>query len=196
MNDPRVDAYIKKSEAFARPILKHVRQIVHKACPDIEEGIKWGMPFFILGGKNLANMAAFKAHAVFGFWEGLNVETPKAGEAMGHFGRIKSLDDLPADDELITLIRSVATKLAESQASKKPAVKKRPVKVPTMPGDLAAALAANARAQKTYDGFAQGHKRDYIEWVIEAKREATRQKRIAQAVEWMAEGKNRHWKYR
>lgn len=146
--DARIDAYIDETEDFARPILNHLRALVHQACPDVEEAVKWSMPFFTLGGKNLANMAAFKEHAAFGFWEGLGVDTPK------------------------------------------------PVKVPALPADFAKAIAANSDAQKTYDGFPPGYRRDYILWVTEAKREQTRNKRIATAIEWMAEGKDLNWKYR
>ena len=192
--DPKVDAYIEKAEDFAKPILIHLRSLVHKARPDVAEAMKWSMPFFTIHDKNLANMAAFNEHAVFGFWEGLNVSTPKVDEAMGHFGRIKSESDLPPDEEMIAMIKSVAEKLENRKPVK--TGKKKPVKLPPMQDDFAAAIAANARAQKTYDDFAPSHKRDYLEWVIEAKREATRQKRIDQAVEWMAEGKDRNWKYR
>ncbi len=191
----RIDAYIDKAEVFAKPILTHLRALVHQACPDVEEAIKWSMPFFTLGGKNLANMAAFKEHAAFGFWEGLGVKTPKADEAMGHFGRIRSLDDLPDEDELVALIRSVAERLRTQSVTPKKA-KPKPVKVPVKPQDFAKAIAANPDAQQTYDGFPPGHRRDYIEWVTEAKRAETRNKRIATAVEWMAEGKDRNWKYR
>ncbi len=193
--DARIDAYIDKAEDFAKPVLKHLRAVVHQACPDVEEAVKWSMPFFTLGGKNLANMAAFKEHAAFGFWEGLGVRTPKADEAMGHFGRIRSLDDLPDQDELVTMIRSAAERLqAERIVPKKS--KPRPVKVPPMPEDFAKAIAANPAAQKTYDGFSPGYRRDYIIWVTEAKRAETRLKRMASAVEWMAEGKDLNWKYR
>jgi len=194
MNDPRVDAYIEKSESFAQPILKHVRKMVQQACPDVEEDMKWSMPFFTLVGKNLANMAAFKQHVAFGFWEGLGIETPKSGEAMGHYGKIGSIGDLPNETDLIAAIQSAAKKLAEGQ--KKPRAKPKPVEVPPLPDDFAAAIAINAEAQNIYDNFPPGAKRDYIEWITEAKREATRQKRMALAVEWMAEGKDRNWKYR
>jgi len=193
--DPRIDTYIEKAGDFAKPILTHIRRVMHSACPDVEEGMKWSMPFFMIDGKNLANMAAFKAHAAFGFWESLNVETPKADDAMGHFGRITTIDDLPEDSVLVAMIRSVAERLQAGKAS--PAkTKSRPVEVPPLPEDLAQALAASPAAQKTYDNFSPSNQREYIEWVTEAKREATRAKRIAMAVEWMAEGKDRNWKYR
>ena len=193
--DARIDAYIDEAEDFARPILNHLRALVHQACPDVEEAVKWRMPFFTLGGKNLANMAAFKEHAAFGFWEGLGVDTPKADEAMGHFGRIRSLDDLPDRDELVAMIRSVAEKMQTQRVAPKKS-KPRPVKAPALPADFAIAIAANSDAQKTYDGFPPGYRRDYILWVTEAKREQTRNKRIATAIEWMAEGKDLNWKYR
>ena len=193
--DARIDAYIDNAEEFAKPILKHLRGLVHQACPDVQEAVKWSMPFFTLGGKNLANMEAFKEHAAFGFWEGLGVQTPKADEAMGHFGRIRSLDDLPDQKELVAMIRSVAERLrANTSTSKK--TKPKPVKVPPLPADFAKAIAANTDAQKTYDGFSPGYRRDYIIWVTEAKRAETRLKRMATAVEWMAEGKDLNWKYR
>ena len=193
--DARIDAYIDDAQDFARPILIHLRALVHQACPDVEEAVKWRMPFFTLGGKNLANMAAFKEHAAFGFWEGLGVDTPKADEAMGHFGRIRSLDDLPDRDELVAMIRSVAEKMQTQRVAPKKS-KPRPVKAPALPADFAIAIAANSDAQKTYDGFPPGYRRDYILWVTEAKREQTRNKRIATAIEWMAEGKDLNWKYR
>ena len=193
--DARIDAYIDKSADFAKPVLNHLRALVHKACPDVEEAVKWGMPFFVLNGKNLAHMAAFKEHAAFGFWEGLAVETPKAAEAMGHYGRIRSQDDLPDDDELVAMIRSVAERLQAHVSSPKK-TRPKPVKVQPMPEDFAAAIALNADAQKAYNGFPPGNRRDYIEWVLEAKRTETRRKRIATAVAWMAEGKDRNWKYR
>ena len=146
MDDPRVDAYMDKAETFAQPILKHVRQLVHQTCPEVEEDIKWGMPFFTLGGKNLANMAAFKQHVAFGYWEGLGIETPKSDEAMGHYGKITSINDLPPDKELITAIQSAAQILQEGQ--KKPKPKPKPVKVPPMPDYFAQAIATNPAAAK------------------------------------------------
>lgn len=193
--DARIDAYIEKAADFAKPILKHLRALVHQACPDVEEAVKWSMPFFTLGGKNLANMAAFKEHAAFGFWEGLGIETPRAGEAMGHFGKIKSVDDLPDADELVTMIRSAARQMGAAKAVPEKA-KSRPVTVPPMPEDFAAAIAAVPDAQETYVRFSPGYQRDYIDWVTDAKRAETRLKRIATAVEWIAEGKDRNWKYR
>ena len=193
--DARIDAYIDEAEDFAKPILNQLRALVLQACPDVAEAIKWNMPFFTLGGKNLANMAAFKQHAAFGFWEGLGVETPKSGEAMGHFGKIRSLDDLPGESELVAMIRSVAERLRTEPITVKK-TKPMPAKVPPMPAHFGTALAANSAAQKTFDQFPPGHQRDYIQWVTEAKRPETRVKRIATAVEWMAEGKERNWKYR
>ena len=191
--DPRVDAYIEQAADFARPILTHLRTAVHKACPAVEEGMKWSMPFFMIEGNNLANMAAFKQHAAFGFWK--DIALPKAGEAMGHLGRITALDDLPDEEELVILIQQAAERLrAGRSAPAKP--RPGPAKVPPLPEDLALALTANAAAQATYDNFSPSNQREYILWVTEAKREATRARRIETAVAWMAEGKDRNWKYR
>lgn len=191
--DPRVDAYIARQADFARPILQHIRAAMHAAGPDIDEDIKWGMPAFTHKGKSLAGMAAFKAHATLGFWDREDVRGPDAKEgAMGDFGRIASIADLPGETALADLIRRAAALI---EAGAKP-VRNKSVKSPiAMPGDLAAALAANPAAQANYDGFPPSARREYLEWIIEAKRPETRAKRLALAVEWMAEGKRRHWKY-
>ncbi|MDY0744120.1 YdeI/OmpD-associated family protein [Paucibacter sp. R3-3] len=194
--DSRVDAYIAKSAEFARPILEHLRAQIHAACPEAEETIKWSMPCFTVDGRILANMAAFKAHCAFGFWNreaGKDGGGDKGGEAMGQYGRITSLKDLPPKKELQAQIRQAAelaksgvTRVREAKAPKPPAV---------APEDLLTALSANPAAQATFDAFPPGKQRDYIEWITEAKQAATREKRLAQAVEWMAEGKSRNWKY-
>lgn len=192
--DPRVDAYIAKSAEFARPILEHLREVVHAACPEAEETLKWGMPHFVHHGI-LCHMASFKAHCAFGFYKSalLFDDTPKQMEAMGDMGRIASLSDLPPKKELVRLVKA-ARKLNEEgiAAPRTKAVPKAPVEVPP---DLAAALAASAKARATFEGFPPSHRREYVEWITEAKQEATRQRRLAQAVEWMAEGKTRNWKY-
>lgn len=191
--DPRVDAYIAKQADFARPILTHLRAMLHEACPDGEETIKWSMPSFTYRGKILAGMAAFKAHATFGYWnDAMLREDEKNRSAMGQFGRIAALADLPARDKLLDLTRQ---SMALIDAGAKPARttgKKAPF---TVPQDMQAALDANAAAKATYDGFPPSAQRDYVEWITEAKTEATRTKRLNQAVEWLAEGKRRHWKY-
>ena len=192
--DPRIDSYIEGRAAFARPILDHLRAAVHRACPEVEETIRWSMPSFSYKGQILCQMAAFKEHLSFGFWRSDEVTGADAkDDAMGQFGRVTSLADLPDDAALQALIRKAAA-LIDSGA-KKP----KPVKAPkaelVMPDDLTAALAANAAARATYDGFPPGARSDYLEWVIEAKRPETRASRITQAVAWMAEGKKRNWKY-
>ena len=193
--DPRVDAYIARQADFARPILEHLRKAIHSACPDCEETLKWSMPTFMYKGEMLANMAAFKAHATFGFWKGSLVvgDTNAQKSAMGQFGRIESIGDLPPADVLDQLIRKA---MALNEAGIKV---KRPVKHPKpeleMPEDLRSALQRNEAARATYEDFPPSAKRDYLEWLTEAKRPETRAKRLVQAVEWMAEGKRRHWKY-
>jgi uncharacterized protein YdeI (YjbR/CyaY-like superfamily) len=193
--DPRVDAYIAARADFARPILEHLREAVHAACPEVEETIKWGMPHFTYKGGMFAGMAAFKAHATFGFWRGKEVlgDTGSERDAMGQFGRIASLDDLPERETLHRLIREAAAITDAGPAPRKP--KHPPKPPPEMPDDLKAALDAAPQAAATFESFPPSGRREYVEWVVEAKRPETRAKRVAQAVEWMAEGKRRHWKY-
>lgn len=194
--DPRIDAYIAKSAEFARPILTHVRELVHRACPDVEETMKWSSPSFEYAGGILCGMAAFKQHASFGFWKHALVvgdDSPPVG--MGSYGKMASLKDLPSDKTLIAHIRK-AMKLNE-EGVKTPTVRKTttPKPPPEAPADLMAALKKNAKARATFDAFPPSHKRDYVEWITEAKRDETRQKRLAQTIEWLAEGKPRNWKY-
>lgn len=192
--DPRIDAYIAKAAPFARPILERVRERVHAAAPDAEETMKWSAPGFTVDGKILLMMAAFKAHAALNFWRGqeLGDGSPKAG-AMGQFGRLASVDDLPPDDELDALIREAAALARTAPAPRK--VKHEPKAAPTLHPEFAKALASNPKAKDVLDGFPPSAQRDYLEWIAEAKQEATRTKRIATAVEWLSEGKRRHWKY-
>jgi hypothetical protein len=191
--DPRIDAYLATVPDFALPILTRLREDVQAACPDVVETIKWSRPHFMLDGKILCGMSALKAHCTFGFWEREGAVEGKSG-AMGDFGRITSLADLPSRAELRRQIKAHAALLqAGAPRAQKP---NRPPKPQLeMPEDFAAALAHVKAAQKTYDGFPPSKQRDYLEWVLEAKREDTRAKRIAQAVEWLAEGKSRNWKY-
>jgi len=191
--DPRIDAYLEGVPAFALPILTRLREDVHAACPEVVETIKWSRPHFTLDGKLLCGMSAFKAHCAFGFWEREGAEPGQAG-AMGDFGRIASLADLPGRAELRKKIKAAAALLQSGAVrASKPGREPRPQF--EMPDDFAAALAQVKAAKQHYDAFAQSKQRDYLEWVLEAKREETRAKRIAQAVEWLAEGKSRNWKY-
>lgn len=192
--DPRVDAYIEKHAPFAQPILRHLRDAVHRACPDVEETVRWGMPSFSYRGQILCQMAAFKAHAAFGFWRGSEVtDTDDPASGMGQFGRLSSIADLPDSDALDAMIRKAAALI--DSGGKAPRPVKHPKAELQVPDDLFDALAGNPAARAAYDGFPPGARRDYLEWVIEAKRPETRAKRIATAVEWMAEGKRRNWKY-
>ena len=192
--DPRVDAYIAKSAAFAKPILTHLRGIVHDACPKVSETIKWSMPSFEYEGL-LCGIAAFKQHCTFGFWKHALVvgDDAKAEEAMGSFGRIASLDDLPSKATLARYVKK-AMKLNE-QGVRMPREKAKPRKPIPMHPDLKRALAANRKASTAFDAFSPSHKREYLEWITEAKKEETRLRRVEQAVEWLAEGKPRNWKY-
>lgn len=195
--DPRIDAYIDKSAEFAQPILRHLRAVVHAACPAAEETVKWSMPSFVYQGKILCGMAAFKAHCTFGFWhqgmtKALGGAGKKAQEAMGSLGRITSRAELPSDPALKGYIRTAA-KLIEAGGPSRPKAKARPP-LP-VPPDMAAALKANSAAATAFEQFPPGQRREYIEWITEAKREETRQTRLATAIEWIAAGKRRNWKY-
>jgi uncharacterized protein YdeI (YjbR/CyaY-like superfamily) len=194
--DPRIDAYIAKAAPFARPILAHLREVVHDACPEVEETVKWGFPHFQYKGM-LCAMASFKAHCTFGFWKGkLIVDRggENAEQAMGQFGRITSLEELPPRRVLTGYVKEAMRLNDEGVKAPRraPSKTKRPAAVPD---DLAAALRRNAKAAATFDAFSASHRREYIQWITEAKREETRERRVAQAVEWLAEGKARNWKY-
>jgi uncharacterized protein YdeI (YjbR/CyaY-like superfamily) len=200
-NDPRIDAYIKGSADFARPILEHLRQLIHKACPDVVENIKWSRPFFEYKGSVLCHIDGFKQHCAFGFWNAPLLKDPagvlhlKDRKAMGHLDRITSLKDLPSDKILSALIKEAV--LLADQGVKMPAraAKKEPKAELPMPAAFGAALKKNKKAQVVWEGFSPSHRREYIEWIAEAKTDVTRDKRIATTLEWLIEGKSRNWKY-
>ena len=191
--DPRIDSYIERAQPFARPILDHVRRRVHAAAPDAEETLKWGAPAFTMGGRILLIMAAFKAHAALNFWRGEELRGDRSSSgAMGQFGRLTSLADLPADDELDSLIRAAA-KLGNAGPAPR---KVKHAKPPAEPHpDFLAALDKAPKARTTLDAFPPGCRREYVDWINSAKREETRAKRIATAVEWLGEGKRHNWRY-
>jgi uncharacterized protein YdeI (YjbR/CyaY-like superfamily) len=191
--DPRIDAYIERQADFARPILEHLRGVIHEACPDCDETLKWSMPSFMYQGKILAGMAAFKAHATFGYWnDSMLQQEEKNRSAMGQFGRLTSLDDLPSRDSLVELTRKSMKLVDDGVKPPRNQSAKAPL---TVPQDLRAAIDAVAAAKATFDGFPPSCQREYVEWVTEAKRDETRAKRLVQTVEWLAEGKRRNWKY-
>lgn len=200
----RVDAYIDKSEAFAKPVLNHLRALVHKACPEAEEIIKWGFPHFDYRGGPMCHMASFKKHCAFGFWKAALMKdetlmaTAKSEEAMGHLGKITSLKDLPSDKVLLGYIKE-AMKLNEAgiklPSRSKPATEAQKEALKT-PDYLVQSFKKHKEAKKVFEAFSYSNKKDYIEWLEDAKTEATRNKRLETALEWMAEGKTRHWKYK
>jgi uncharacterized protein YdeI (YjbR/CyaY-like superfamily) len=191
--DPRIDAYIAKAQPFAQPILEHVRTRVHAVLPDVEETVKWSMPAYTLGGKIVLITAAFKAHLALNFWRGQELSGDGANaDAMGQFGKIKSLADLPPDKELDRLIREAADLAKSAPAPRK--TKHAPNPAPELHPEFAAALAKAPQANAVLDSFPPSAQRDYVEWIADAKQDATRQKRIATAIEWLGESKRRHWK--
>jgi uncharacterized protein YdeI (YjbR/CyaY-like superfamily) len=190
-SDPKVDAYIAAAAPFAQPILTHLRSAVHAAIPDLDEAIKWGMPHFIYKGKNLAGIAAFKAHCAF-----VIHGDGRQGDAMGQYGKIAGLQDLPGDNEIKSKLVAALERIDQAGTALKPkAAPRKPKPDLPIPPEFTAALVANPTAKAALEGFAPSHRREYVEWISEAKRPATRDKRIAQAIEWLAEGKKRNWKY-
>ena len=189
--EPRIDAYIAKAQPFARPILEKVRERVHALVPDIEEAMKWSHPTYCKSGKIVLGTAAFKQHAAVHFWRGQELGIDASMDAMGQLGKLTSVADLPPNlDELIAR----AVELSASAPAPRKA-KHEPKPPPDMHPAFAAALAKAPRAKATLDGFAPSARREYVEWISEAKQESTRQKRIADAVQWLSEGKRRNWKY-
>ena len=191
--DPRIDAYIAKSADFARPILEHLREVVHSACPDIEETIKWGFPHFEYEGI-LCSMAAFKQHCAFGFWNHAMVVGEGAGEgAMGSFGRIASLKDLPSKKALAAYVKKAVE--LKRQGVKPVRTKTRTARPLATPDWFTVALEENQRAAATFAALPPSQQRDYVEWLTDAKTDVTRDRRLATALEWLAEGKPRNWRY-
>ena len=195
-----IDNYIAKSASFAKPILNHIRQLVHKACPDVEEKMKWSFPHFDYKGEMMCSMAAFKQHAVFGFWKAalmkdpVLVENARSEVAMGHVGRLTSVKDLPADKKMLGWIKEamqLTDKGIKLPAKAKAADKKELV----VPDYFEKALTKNKKAKLVFENFAWSHKKEYLEWITGAKTEETRNKRMATALAWLAEGKSRNWKY-
>ncbi len=196
--EKQIDSYISKSAAFARPILVHIRELVHKACPDVEEKMKWSFPHFDYKGEMMCSMAAFKEHAAFGFWKASLMKDPilaataKSEVAMGHLGRLTSLKNLPSDKKMTAWIKEA---MALNDKGIKLAPKPSASKALEIPEYFITALAKNKKAQQNFDGFSYSNKKEYVLWVTEAKTTDTRNKRMATTVEWLAEGKMRNWKY-
>ena len=195
--DPRIDAYIEKSAEFAQPVMAHLRDLIHKACPQVSETLKWSMPSFEYKGI-LCGFAAFKNHCTFGFWKQSLMETdvfPKNKTAMGSFGRITSLKDLPSDKVMINLIHQAMELNEKGIKVARPKPSAAAKKDLVIPDDLVSALNKNKKAQAQFDRFSYSHRKEYIQWITEAKTEPTRNKRLATTIEWLAEGKSRNWKY-
>jgi uncharacterized protein YdeI (YjbR/CyaY-like superfamily) len=201
--NPKVDAYCAKVQTFAQPILAHLRELVHQACPEVEETIKWSRPFFQYRGAILCNMSAFKEHCSFGFWgEEIGAVLREAAVlkegGMGSLGRITSVADLPSDKQMLGWIRQAAAFVDSGQYTSPIAARHKVVKQkPSLdtPAEFKAALQRNKKAAAVFTALSPSCKREYVEWIAEAKRQETRDKRIATAVEWIAEGKQRNWKY-
>jgi len=196
----KVDAYIAGAEAFARPILNHFRKLVHRTIPDVEERTKWNMPHFVVAGSAICYMGAFKHHVAIGFMGAPvmhdpygHLENDAAGRtAMGQLGRLTKRGDLPDDEALRYYILESARLILDGQRRKRVRIRRTEADVPP---DLEAALRRNADARHTFDAFTPSQRREYVNWILDARRDDTRERRLIQAIEWMAEGKPRDWKY-
>jgi uncharacterized protein YdeI (YjbR/CyaY-like superfamily) len=202
--NPKVDAYLAKTQPFAQPIMTHLRELVHRGCPEVEETIKWSRPFFEYRGAILCNMSAFKEHCSFGFWgEEIGAVLREAKvlqrDGMGSLGRITSVKDLPSDKLMLGWIRQAAGFIASGEYTSPIAARHKVVKAPKpppqTPTEFTAALKKDKKASAVFAAFSPSCKREYVEWIADAKRPETREKRIATAIEWIAEGKQRNWKY-
>ena len=197
---PKVDAYIAKAAPFAQPVLEHLRELIHKGCPDAVEEIKWSMPFFVYKGQILSNIAAFKAHCSFNLWGGeiaaaMRKDGVLSGEGLGKLGKIASVKDLPSNKAMMGYVKQAAAFIDAGGKTMPKRTKKVEKAEAEVPAELVAALKKNKAAGATFAAFSPSCKREYVDWIAEAKRPETREKRVAQAVEWMAEGKQRNWKY-
>ena len=190
--DPRIDAYIKNARPFARPILRHLRRIVHAGCPDCQESIKWQSPFFDYKGP-VCFMAAFTQHAAFGFWKGKLLFSREDERGMGHFGRITSVGDLPSEKKLIGYVRRAAD--LNERGITRPRSRSNVKRTLAVPKDLKLELAKNSKAKKTFEDFSYSHKKEYVQWITGAKRDETRKRRLKTAISWLAQGKPQNWKY-
>jgi hypothetical protein len=195
--DPRIDAYIAQAAEFARPILTHLRKLVHQACPEVEETLKWSFPHFDHKGM-MCSMAAFKGHCAFGFWKAnliFEVDKEKREAAMGHFGRITALSDLPTDKVLLDYLEK-AVELNDAGVKRPQDEKPKEKKKLVIPPYFTASVKKNKKAWATFENFSPSHKKEYVEWITEAKTEETSARRMETAIEWMSEGKDRNWKYK
>ena len=202
--DSRIDVYIAKSRPFAQPLLNHLRELVHKACPGVVETIKWSRPFFEYRGVILANMSAFKEHCSFGFWgqeisavlRDAKVLQP---DAMGSLGRLTRIEDLPTNKQMLGLLQQAVGFIDSGQYTSPIAARRKVVKAPAptaeAPQEFLRALKANKKASAVFAAFSPSCKKEYVEWIADAKRAETRDKRISTAIDWITEGKQRHWKY-
>lgn len=191
--DPRIDAYIAKSADFAKPILKHLREVVHGACPDVEETLKWSSPTFMYAGGILCGMAAFKEHCHFHFWKGALMTDDTGASVNESYRNLTTVDDIPSKRVFAAYIKA-AMKL-NAEGAKVPKQKSASKPELEVPADLAAALRRNKKANQAFANFSPSHRREYIEWITGAKRSETRERRIEQTLEWLEEGKPRNWKY-
>jgi uncharacterized protein YdeI (YjbR/CyaY-like superfamily) len=197
--NPELDDYLAKSAGFAKPIMQHLRELLHETCPEIVEEIKWGIPHFDYKGEMMCIFAAHKNHCSFTFWKESLMsdqkfkENPSLQASKRYLGKIISLSDLPSDKQLVAYIKE-AMALNENGVKLVPRKSEKPKNI-AIPDYFAKELAAKPKVKKIFDSKSDSFRKDYLVWITDAKTETTRQKRIAESLEWIAEGKGRFWKY-
>ena len=204
-SEKKTDRYIKDAPEYARPIMEKIRKAVHKGCPQAEEAIKWGCPYFMYKGKLFCGMAAFKKHVGFGFWNSADMDDPEGlfetgtgKKASMCNARFHSAKELPTQKVLVDYVKQ-SKKLTDAEVAKSKAIKKKTVKkkvvVPKPPADLTKAFRSNKTAKTYFDSLAPSHRRDFLQWILDAKRETTKEKRIEETIKLLKAEKTLHWKY-
>jgi hypothetical protein len=202
-HNAQVTAYAAAMPAYAQPIFAHLRALIHTTCPDTDEAIKWSIPHFERDGDYLCIFAASPGHASFTFYKQQLMSDPRLRDNLNlpaikrFMGRLTSLSDLPDDATLAAMLQEAADLNARGvrlpdRAPKTPPVIDMPSAVATA---VATALAANPAAQAVWDAKSAAWRKDYLVWITAAKTDPTRDARIAEALDWIADGKARFWKY-
>jgi len=199
-SEPEVDAYAEGVEAFAKPILAHLRGLIRATCPEVVETLKWGIPHFDYRGEMMCIFAAYRSHCAFSFWKSALMSDPRLKASIDlpaskrFMGKLRSLADLPVDAELTAWIRE-AMLLNEQGAKVAPRKTSAAPKIVVAPPAFVERLAASPSVKAMFESKSASFQKEYNVWIAEAKTEATRDKRINEALAWIAEGKGRFWKY-
>ncbi|KAF2080744.1 YdeI/OmpD-associated family protein [Flavobacterium sharifuzzamanii] len=193
-----VTAYIAKMADFAKPILNHLREVIFSACPEAEENIKWGTPHYSYKGDHLVMMGGFKQHCSFSLYKAELMKdaeiqaSVKAGKKFGYMDKIKDLSELPSKEKLTAYIKEAMVFNENGTAKPKPVKEKSTAEV-VAPKEFVDALKKDTKATEIFESKSPSFRKNYIIWIADAKTDETRNKRISQSLEWIAEGKDRFW---